>query len=93
MVSYLVEKLIPLQNNQETQALFGTHDKNLKSIEQHYCINITTRGGELKLNGDSKNVQKAAVFINSLLGSIRKKRVEKQDLMQASPVRKKNSND
>lgn len=67
-----MESTIPLQNNQEAQALFGTYDKNIKAIEKRYSVKINTRGGELKLNGDSKNAQKATVFINSLLEEIRK---------------------
>ena len=72
MGSLKMESTIPLQNNQEAQALFGTYDKNIKVIEKRYSVKINTRGGELKLNGDSKNAQKATVFINSLLEEIRK---------------------
>ena len=72
MGSLKMESTIPLQNNQEAQALFGTYDKNIKAIEKRYSVKINTRGGELKLNGDSKNAQKATVFINSLLEEIRK---------------------
>jgi len=66
-----MEKSIVLQNNQEIQTLFGIYDKNIKAIERQYSLRITTRNGELKLSGNSKNVRKATALINSLLGSIR----------------------
>ena len=69
-----MEKIISLLNNQEAQALFGTCDKNIRAIEKQFSIKISTRGGELKLNGEAKNMQKAVVVVNSLLDSIRKGR-------------------
>lgn len=87
-----MERIIPLHDNQETQALFGTYDKNIKAIERQYSIRVNTRGGELKLKGDFKNVQKAAALINSLLGSIRKGGKGEADMMQVHPVRKEVSN-
>ena len=78
-----MERIIALQNNQEMQSLFGIHDKNMKAIERQYCIKITTRGGELKLNGDSKNVNRATGLINSLLSSIREGKGTGQHLSQA----------
>jgi phosphate starvation-inducible PhoH-like protein len=77
-----MEKMIRLYNNQETQALFGTHDKNIKAIESQYSIKVGTRSGELKLSGNSKNVGKAARLVNSLLGSIRAGKMESQEIMQ-----------
>ena len=77
-----MKRIIPLQNNQETQALFGTFDKNIKAIESQYSIRISGRGGELKLNGNAKNVQKATALINSLLASIRRGRLDGPDMMQ-----------
>jgi phosphate starvation-inducible PhoH-like protein len=78
-----MKRIIPLQNNQETQALFGTFDKNIKAIESQCSIKISGRGVELKLNGNAKNVQKATALINSLLASIRSGRMDGPDIMQA----------
>ena len=66
-----MKKIIALQNSQEAQTLFGTCDKNIKSIEKQCKIKINSRGEQLKLNGNSKNVLKATELINTLLGSIR----------------------
>ena len=81
-----MERIIPLHDNQETQALFGTYDKNIKAIERQYSIRVNTRGGELKLKGDFKNVQKAVALINSLLGSIRKGSKGEPDMMHKHSV-------
>jgi len=83
-----VQRTIPLQNNQETLALFGTHDKNIKAIESKYHIRISTRGGELKLSGNSKNVQRATALINSLLSSIRQGNRVQQDIMHVHSAKK-----
>ena len=77
-----MEKIISLQNNRETQALFGTYDKNIRAIEKQFSIKISTRGGELKLDGESKNIQKAMALINSLLDSIRKGKREGSEIAQ-----------
>ncbi len=83
-----MQRTIPLQDNQEAQTLFGTNDKNIKAIERQYSIKICTRSGELKLDGDSKNVQKATALINTLLGSIRNGKKGQQD-----PIREEFSNE
>ncbi len=80
-----MERVIPLYNNQETQALFGTHDKNIKAIEKQCSIKINTRNGELKLNGKSENIQKAMVLINSLLAPIRKGQPGNTEMLHSHP--------
>jgi phosphate starvation-inducible PhoH-like protein len=77
-----VERIISLHSNQETQALFGTFDKNIKAIEKQYSITIGTRGGELKLKGDADNVRKAAGVVDSFLSSIRKGKSRESEIMQ-----------
>ena len=66
-----MERAIALQDSQELQSLFGTHDSNIRQIEKKCSVKIVTRTGRLKVKGDSKNVRRAAVLINSLLSSIR----------------------
>lgn len=66
-----MERIIPLQNYDETQALFGIYDKNIKAIQRQYYIKISTRADGVKIKGDSKNVKKASEEINSLLNSLR----------------------
>jgi phosphate starvation-inducible PhoH-like protein len=78
-----MKKIIPLNSTQEAQALFGTCDRNIKTIEKECGVKISTRGDQLKLNGNSKNVRKAAALIDSLQGSIRKGRLEPPKATQA----------
>jgi phosphate starvation-inducible PhoH-like protein len=87
-----MQRIIPLQNNRETQALFGIYDKNIKAIEKEYSVRITTRAGELKLNGSSRNVQRAIDFIDSLLSSIRNGG-KQQDLIPIRSAKKDFLND
>jgi phosphate starvation-inducible PhoH-like protein len=81
-----MKKIILLRNNQEAQALFGIHDKNIKEIERQYAVKVGTGNGGIKLSGSSQNVQKATVFINSLLGSIRRGERQEQGLARIQPV-------
>ena len=41
---------------QGTLALFGTQDENLKSIENALKVKIVTRGHELQVEGDARQV-------------------------------------
>ncbi|MBU1871532.1 MAG: PhoH family protein [Candidatus Omnitrophica bacterium] len=83
-----MQKIIHLQNNQEAQSLFGTCDKNIRAIEKEYKIKINTRGEKLKLSGNSRGVQKAAILVNSLLGPIRQGRAGHTAVTQSSSVHK-----
>ncbi|MFH1678328.1 MAG: PhoH family protein [Candidatus Omnitrophota bacterium] len=67
-----MKRIIHLQSNQEAQNLFGVCDKNIKSIESQYNVKINSHSGQLNLNGNPKNVRKAAATIKSFLESIRK---------------------
>ena len=77
-----MERIISLQNNRETQALFGTYDKNIRAIEKQFSIKISTRGGELKLDGEAKNIQNATALVDSLLDSIRKGKRQGSEIAQ-----------
>lgn len=48
-------------------ALFGSFDENIKILEKEFSVHITSRGSELKLDGDIENVSKAKKVIESLL--------------------------
>ncbi|MFQ5793093.1 MAG: PhoH family protein, partial [Acidobacteriota bacterium] len=48
-------KKIPVPE-QDTLALFGTHDENLKSIERSLDVKIVSRGEELLVEGEPRRV-------------------------------------
>lgn len=48
-------------------ALFGSFDENIKLIENEFCVRVTCRDSELKIEGNAENVSKACKVIESLL--------------------------
>ena len=48
-------------------ALFGSFDENIKLIEQHYGVDVTNRGSDIRVSGDVEAVDKATRAINGLL--------------------------
>jgi len=66
-----VEKSIPLKDIYEAKALFGTHDENLKAVEQEFGVKIVTRGDSLKLQGDDGPIESASRLIEELLLTLR----------------------
>lgn len=66
-----MNKIIRLESNQETRALFGLHDKNIKIIEKEFRVKIAVRGEHLKISGTSNNIRKASSLIDYLLNAIR----------------------
>ncbi len=71
-----MERVISLRNIQEAQALFGTRDKNLRTIREECNVKIFSRGDKLKLKGNSRNIQRAEALITTLIGSIRSGKTE-----------------
>jgi phosphate starvation-inducible PhoH-like protein len=66
-----VDKLIKLQNNQETQDLFGLNDSRAQLIEKEFKVKVTLRGGHLKLSGSATNIKKASGLIEYILNAYR----------------------
>jgi len=67
-----MEKIIKIENQSQIQTLFGLHDENIRRIEKEYKVKINLRGEHLKINGSSRNIQKAIELITYLLGAIQK---------------------
>lgn len=66
-----MNKTIKLETLQETQALFGPADENIKIIEKELRVRITLRDGHLKISGGANNVKKASSLIEYVLSAIR----------------------
>ncbi|UOF88925.1 PhoH family protein [Fodinisporobacter ferrooxydans] len=62
---------IHLQDNQEAISLFGTHDANLKKVEEAYQAQIVTRGTELMITGLPAEVDQIEQLFSALLRLIR----------------------
>lgn len=78
-----MERVIPLYNIQEAQALFGTRDKNLRTIGEECKVRISSRGDKLRLKGSSRNVRRAEVLLEALIGSLRSGKTEEVTARQA----------
>ncbi len=53
-------------------SLFGSFDENIKLIEKEFSVNVISRGGEIKIQGDEEMVDKAKRVIANLLSLINK---------------------
>lgn len=53
---------------EQTVALFGSFDENIRMVEQHFSVAVRSREGELKVSGeDAERVAAATRALNSLL--------------------------
>ncbi len=66
-----MEKIIKLNTHQEAQALFGSHDVNIKTIEKEFKVKLTVRGEHLKISGTATNIKKASSLIEYILDALR----------------------
>lgn len=58
-------------NPGEALALFGTNDKYLKQIEEKLSVSIVTRGEQVGVSGDEKDVAVVQDVLTALLSAIR----------------------
>lgn len=63
----MAEQLVRVENMDIMLNLFGNYDENVKLIQKQYDVTITSRGSDIKINGDSENVNTSLNAINSLL--------------------------
>jgi phosphate starvation-inducible PhoH-like protein len=66
-----MDKIIKLETHQETQALFGPHDENIKLIEKEFKVKLIVRGEHLKISGTATNIKRASGLIEYILNAIR----------------------
>lgn len=66
-----MENIIKLKNTQEAKVLFGTHDENLKIIEEGIGVSVTSRGESIKISGSKDAALLASRLFGELLLTIR----------------------
>ncbi|MCX5701404.1 MAG: PhoH family protein, partial [Candidatus Omnitrophica bacterium] len=71
-----MDKIIKLQSHQETQALFGRHDENIKLLEKEFKVKLNIRGEHLKISGTAINIKKASNLIEYILQALRSGQTE-----------------
>lgn len=72
MTVNIKEASIRIENLNDAIMLFGNFDNNIKLIEKEYDVNILNRSDEIKITGDSSNVDMAQNIILKLMEMIRK---------------------
>lgn len=65
------EGIIPIDNNEILMKLHGQFDQNLKIIEETLSVNVLSREGNIKIIGESENVDKAERAIKKMLQTIK----------------------
>src|SRR5699024_4882439 len=63
---------LQVTNPSEALALFGTNDKHLKQIEEKLNVSIVTRGEQVSVSGEDKNIFLVEEVLLTLLSVIRK---------------------
>ena len=66
----MAERIINIENSEQTISLFGNYDSNIKLIEKEYDVKVVCRSDEIKIVGESENIEKAERAVNSLLNLI-----------------------
>lgn len=81
MSNNIIEKSIPIEDNEIISEIFGELDENINIIKDKLDLNILIRDGNIKLYGEPKNLELGEKLIYSLMEVIRiQKRLDKQDL-------------
>ena len=63
----MAERLVNIERLEHTIALFGNFDENINLIEKEYDVAVICRGTDIKITGETENVDKAARAISSLI--------------------------
>lgn len=64
MNDFVLQMDIPAKDQ---QALFGTQDKYIKSLEKEYAVNIYNRGGSVNIKGGEEQVHRVEKVMHQLL--------------------------
>ena len=65
--SFMSEQIISVDRMEQAVSLFGNFDENIRLIEEHYQVDVVSRGSDLKVEGDPENVARAVRAIHGLL--------------------------
>jgi phosphate starvation-inducible PhoH-like protein len=63
----MFEEKINIEHADQTAALFGNLDSNIRLVEQQYHVEIVCRDSELKVSGEPENVERAVRTLKSLI--------------------------
>lgn len=63
----MFEQIINVDRMEQAVSLFGSFDENIKTIESTFGVAVISRGSEIKVTGEPKNVAAGVRAINGLL--------------------------
>jgi phosphate starvation-inducible PhoH-like protein len=66
-VNALTEQTVNLLNTEQISALCGYLDENIRMLENEYSVQIVIRDGQLKITGDSADVDRAVRAVQGIL--------------------------
>ncbi len=91
MPENLIKVEIELNNNEDTQTLFGANDHYLKLIEEQLDVSIVSRGQSVNVSGEKNSIQIVEDILNSLLKMIQKGiKFTERDILYAIELAKDN---
>lgn len=62
-----MKKIIEITDLSALREVFGVEDRNLKTIEQKFSVNISLRSEGVVISGERKNVEKTSTFLEKLI--------------------------
>ena len=68
----MVEQIFNVDRMEHAISLFGSFDENIRLIEKEFSVTVISRGGEMKIQGDEENVDKAKRSVSGLLSLLNK---------------------
>lgn len=72
---------VTIENPQKRLTLFGAADKNLRMLREAFGVGVVAREGELRLTGNTDQVDRAAAVIDKL-----QKKLRRQDHLSAEDM-------
>ncbi len=63
----MTEKTIKVDNSEQLLNLFGNYDSNINTIQRKYNVVVLSRGEDIKVTGEERNVKEASEAIETLL--------------------------
>lgn len=91
MPDNLIKVEIVLDNNEDTQTLFGANDYYLKLIEEELDVSIVSRGESVNVSGEKDSILVVEEILNSLLKMVQKGiKFSERDILYAIELAKDN---
>ena len=61
-----MEAVLDIEGTELMSNLFGSFDENIKIIERAYNVSVADRGGQLRISGEDRDVDRARRFVELL---------------------------